>query len=1572
MTFAMEHRTIPVAATLDELIAFCVRAEDLGEAVDRAALLARHPQYADDLRRFFADGDRLRTLARPLAASSRAAHLKLRYVGDYELLEEIACGGMGVVYKARQSSLKRIVAVKMILAGHLASADDLKRFRAEAEAAANLHHPHIVAVHEVGVHQGQHYFSMDYVAGRSLAEMVREHPLAPRDAARYVRDMAAAVHYAHQQGTLHRDLKPSNVLIDSDDQVRITDFGLALRVSEDRGLTRTGQALGTPSYMAPEQARGLRSLIGPPSDVYSLGAVLYELLTGRPPFRADTAVETLRQAMHEDPATPRMLNPRTPRDLETICLKCLEKEPHKRYLTAQQLGDDLSRYLADEPIQARPISVPARLWRWRRRNPIVASLTAAAAMLLVAVAGMALVAYVREARLHAKADRLSGEIQRAYGDVTQLQAKENELTAKVRTAEQELQQAEHRTTTLEGNLDDLEKQRRMLLSTLEGRQQKLYSTLLNLAQADWEAGEVMRADAYLEDCPSHLRDQRWSRLKHLCHPQMRSFPGTQCLAISPDGRRIASVRERSTPPSERQPDLKPTSRDENSAAWEIVVSDIATQRMVQTMPCTETIQALAFSPDGRTLISGGEHLILWDVESGKLRHELPGHAAPTTCLSLSEEGRLLASASYHEPERGVFLGEVLLWDLEARTLRRKLPGLATVALDPAGKRVAYCTTEIRQVNGQAKAHRIMRIEPVDPHEEGDSQPGFSIDGYYAYVVFSSDGSLLFLGDSQSVEIWNVVERQRLFRFDFPTYKAGRANVAFSRDGTRFAYAVRGEKRIRERSADSAFVWNVHPGERERILPWYDTEISATAFTPDGHFLATVDRENVKLWDITPSADPTEAILADIRQMNVRPYDWPQWGGSRYRVNTPSGTNIPSDWDPGKFDRKTGAWLNDGARNIKWVARLGTQTYGNPIIANGKIFVGTNNGAGYLKRYPAEVDLGVLLCFQEASGKFLWQHSNEKLPTGRVHDWPLQGVCSTPAVDGDRLWYVTNRGHVVCLDTEGFADGEDDGPEQGVLPSSQFAVVANYDPTAEIAHGASPGGAYRNPAIHEPTLHPILRSMGLPLPANYQLTVVPGKTEWVVQTYAVYDKDRKPLYRLTVEEGEFRVRAAGAAPADPMIASAPADLTAGLNEGVVNASLRAVFGRQLPVDCLVETIEPGQAWSITGADEDGAREFRLRRSGAMLVCNAPAAKPWDHEADVVWRLDMIGQLGVSPHNMSNCSPLIVDDWLFVCTSNGLGETHINLPAPDAPSFIALDRWTGELLWTDNSPGKNILHAQWASPGYGVFNGQPQVIFPGGDGWVYSFDPRGNGRGGSKLLWKFDGNFKDSKYMPGGQGPRNEIIAFPAIYDGLVYIVMGQDPEHGEGEGCLWCIDPAKHLDGVDVSEELAVDRHGNVIPHKKLQAVDPALGERAIPNPNSAVVWRYTAQDRDGDGVIMFEEEFHRSISIPVIKDDLLYVADFSGLFHCLNAKTGKAYWSCDLLAACWNSALLVDDKVFIGDEDGDMAIFRHSADPEKAMKDLGPWYGEINMGDSVYMTPVVANDVLYIATRRHLFAIAPD
>lgn len=294
---------------------------------------------------------------------------KVRYFGDYELLSEIARGGMGVVYKARQVNLNRVVALKMILAGQLASPEDVKRFYAEAEAAANLDHPGIVPIFEIGAHENQHYFSMAYIEGRSLADRVKDGPLPPREAAELTRKIAEAMAYAHSKAVIHRDLKPANVLLDANGAPKVTDFGLAKKVENDSGLTRTGAVMGTPSYMPPEQAAGKTDDVGPLADVYSLGAILYCLLTGRPPFQAASPLDTLLQVMEREPVSVTSLNSGVPRDLETICQKCLQKEPAKRYASAKDLADDLSRWQRGEPIQARASSTTERAFRWCKRHP---------------------------------------------------------------------------------------------------------------------------------------------------------------------------------------------------------------------------------------------------------------------------------------------------------------------------------------------------------------------------------------------------------------------------------------------------------------------------------------------------------------------------------------------------------------------------------------------------------------------------------------------------------------------------------------------------------------------------------------------------------------------------------------------------------------------------------------------------------------------------------------------------------------------------------------------------------------------------------------------------------------------------------------------------------------------------------------------------------------------------------------------------------------------------------------------------------------------------------------------------
>jgi serine/threonine protein kinase len=379
---------------------------DEGRRPDPRQFIAQYPEWADELREFLADQERIdrfaqsmRRLAQTLPPggnggeprdhSAAAGGGSVPYLGDYELVAEIARGGMGVVYKARQVSVQRLVALKMILGGNLASSAEVQRFRLEAESAANLDHPHIVPIYEVGEHEGRHYFSMKLIEGSSLAARIAEFrpPIvaaeeehrglwprrarpddSPRRAARLMATLARAVHFAHQRGIVHRDLKPGNILIDADGQPHITDFGLARRLEGDSNLTHSGAIVGTPAYMAPEQAAGRRDACTTAVDIYSLGAILYELLAGRPPFRGETPIDTLRQVVESAPPAPSAVDRRVERDLEAICLKCLEKDPQQRYSSAAALADDLDRWLAGEPLSVRPPNMAQLLWRWLRKN----------------------------------------------------------------------------------------------------------------------------------------------------------------------------------------------------------------------------------------------------------------------------------------------------------------------------------------------------------------------------------------------------------------------------------------------------------------------------------------------------------------------------------------------------------------------------------------------------------------------------------------------------------------------------------------------------------------------------------------------------------------------------------------------------------------------------------------------------------------------------------------------------------------------------------------------------------------------------------------------------------------------------------------------------------------------------------------------------------------------------------------------------------------------------------------------------------------------------------------------------
>jgi hypothetical protein len=430
-----------VAGAVDSLIAAYLDTVQAGKSPDRAVLLAEHPECAGELREFFADLDGFNALATPLrhdpeatagegtlpgGGTPAAAFPVGRTFGDYELLGEINRGAMGV-YRARQRSLNRVVALKVILAGEFASPDEVQRFRQEAENVAPLDHPNIVPIYEVGEHEGHHFFSMKLIEGGSLAQ-AREpgSRVGPKEAARLVAAAARAVHCAHQRRILHRDLKPANILLDRDGQPHVTDFGLAKRVAGGVDQTQSGAIVGTAAYMPPEQARGQVRGLTTAADVYRLGAVLYELLAGRPPFQAATVFDVLTQVQHDDPVPPSRLAAEVPRDLETICLKCLQKEPGRRYESAPALAEDLEHWLHGEPIEGRRVGAAEWVAKWVRRRPAMAGLLAASGIAALALVGLG-VGLLYNARLSDALDSEAGA--RASAEAAQQAEKEQRQKA---------------------------------------------------------------------------------------------------------------------------------------------------------------------------------------------------------------------------------------------------------------------------------------------------------------------------------------------------------------------------------------------------------------------------------------------------------------------------------------------------------------------------------------------------------------------------------------------------------------------------------------------------------------------------------------------------------------------------------------------------------------------------------------------------------------------------------------------------------------------------------------------------------------------------------------------------------------------------------------------------------------------------------------------------------------------------------------------------------------------------------------------------------------------------------------
>jgi WD40 repeat protein len=727
--------------------------------------------------------------------------------GDYELLGEIARGGMGVVYLARQLRLNRLVAVKLLLFGRFSTADFVRRFRTEASAAASLQHPNIVAIHETGEHEGQPYFSMDYVEGKSLAELVRGHPLPPLQAARYLRIIAEAIQYAHQHGILHRDLKPSNVLIDPFDQPRITDFGLAKQLEGDSDLTVTGQALGSPNFMPPEQALGRHAEAGPRSDVYSLGAMLYHGLTGRPPFQGATVQEVLLQVQDVEPVPPRRLNPSVPADLETICLKCLEKDPARRYGTAQALADELRRYAAGGPILARPIGPFTRAARWCRRYPVVASLAAVIILLLGTVAIGSSLAAARLERAERAATQKLWESYLAQARAERFRPKAGRRAAALETIAKAAR----------------------LRPALELRNEAIASLAVpDLEEAKaWIAADDFRTDAVRFDqalanraeitSPGDVQVRRVDNDEITAVLSTRSLTPTWIFGFSPDARYLGLQTRRG-----------------GNSVWDVSRA----QMVVSNIPALSPVEFAPLEPVVAYARADGA-IILRHLVSGGVR-ELTNSIGAKVSMTFHPDGHRLAC---FDEDRRV----VEIFDLTAGKVWMTLPvreecTVLTWSRDGSLFAAGTASGKVQVWNG-ATGERINTFEAHD--------------GRVVSITFAHSSDLLATASwDATTRFWSALTGKQWLEYPGSGYFQ-----TFSPDDRRLGPVI-GLNRFAILEVSQTAAYRQYPrgvtGEKGRTL----------AVSPDGRWLISTVRDAAHLWDarigrhlgILPFADARSAVI----------------------------------------------------------------------------------------------------------------------------------------------------------------------------------------------------------------------------------------------------------------------------------------------------------------------------------------------------------------------------------------------------------------------------------------------------------------------------------------------------------------------------------------------------------------------------------------------------------------------------------------------------------------------------------------------------------------------------------------